>query len=583
MSNNRGEVIDYNLLKRVLFFAQPYKRALYFAIFFSVILSFITPIRPLLINYAVDNYIIVPNLDKLRFICIILLSLLLLDALFNFLYIYFANWIGQHVIKDLRSRVYQKIISFRMKYFDNTPIGTLVTRTISDIETVSDIFSQGLFVIIGELLKLIVIISMMFYADWRLALISMISVPVLLIATEWFKRNIKQSFQDVRTQVSNINTFVQERIVGMQLVQIFNREEAEYAKFKDINKDHLDAHLRSVLYYSLFFPIVEILSAVSIGCVIWLGGEAIVSGKDVTLGELIAFILYIHMMFRPIRQLADRFNVLQMGIVGSERVFNILDKNEEIKDEGVIEKDVIDGNLEYRNVYFGYKKNQLVLQDICFKIQNGKSLGIAGETGSGKTSIVNTLGRFYEINKGDVLVDNISINNYRLKNLRKHISIVNQEVHLFSDSIYNNIRMYDDNISDEEIVIAAKEIGIHDFIMKFPNGYHYIVGERGITLSAGQRQLISFLRVYFRNPKILILDEATSSIDSETESVLQSCLNKISRGRTTIIIAHRLSTIVNCDHILCLKDGSIIEEGNHMSLMNIDGYYRDMYNKQLEM
>ncbi len=576
-----GKAIDFKLLKRVMTFTKPYKKVLYLSMFFSMVLSFLSPIRPFLINYAVDNYIMIENADQLQFICIVLLGILFLEAIFQFFYIYLATWLGQHVIQDMRAKVYQHILKLKMTYFDNTPIGSLVTRAVSDIETISDIFSQGLFVIIGELLKLIVVISMMFYTDWRLALMSMIAIPILLVATAWFKKNIKAAFQDVRKEVSNINTFVQEHIVGMNLVQIFNREDAELKKFQDINKGHLSAHLKSVFYYSVFFPVVEILSALSIGMIIWYGGEAIVSGKDVTLGELVAFILYIHMMFRPIRQLADRFNVLQMGIVGSERVFKVLDTEDFITDEGSVEKENIDGEVEYKNVKFAYKNEDWVLNGLSFKIEKGKNLALVGRTGAGKTSIINILNRFYEIQEGEISIDGVEIRDFKLSNLRKHIAVVQQEVHLFSSSIMENIVLFDENIKEESVIDAAKEIGIHNFIMSLPGGYNYIVGERGVTLSTGQRQLISFLRVYLRNPKILILDEATSSIDSHTEQILQNALQKISEGRTTIVIAHRLSTIVNSDKILLLENGKVLEEGSHSKLMNENGEYAQMYNTQI--
>ena len=578
MSNSKtGKAIDFKLLKRVLKFTRPYRKVLILSIFFSILLSFLSPIRPFLINYAVDNYIIVPDPSQLRLICMVLISLLVLEALVQFLYIYLATWLGQHVIQDLRARVYQHILKLKMKYFDNTPIGSLVTRTISDIETISDIFSQGLFVIIGELLKLIVVVCMMFYTDWRLALVSLIAVPLLLIATMWFKRNIKSAFQEVRKEVSNINTFVQEHIVGMNLVQIFNRENSEFEKFKKINKNHLKAHLRSVFYYSVFFPIVEILSALSIGLIIWYGGESIISGKEVTLGELVAFILYIHMMFRPIRQLADRFNILQMGIVGSERVFKVLDTKDFIKDNGNVVKDKIEGTVKYKNVKFSYNDGNWVLNGISFSIEKGKKLALVGRTGSGKTSIINILNRFYEIQSGSITIDGINVEKFKLDNLRKHIAVVQQEVHLFSSSIMQNIILFDENISEGDVVKASKEIGIHDFILTLPGGYDFIVGERGVTLSTGQRQLISFLRVYLRNPQILILDEATSSIDSYTEQILQSALKKISEGRTTIVIAHRLSTVIDSDKILLLKNGAVLEEGNHSELIKLNGEYKKMY------
>tara|TARA_B100001173_G_scaffold100707_1_gene87225 strand:- start:79 stop:1509 length:1431 start_codon:yes stop_codon:yes gene_type:complete len=473
-------------------------------------------------------------------------------------------------------------MSLKMSFFDKTPIGTLVTRAVSDIETIADIFSQGLLVIIAELLKLVIVIAVMFYTDWRLSLIALLTVPILLVATAWFKRNIKASFQAVRDKVSAINSFVQEHIVGMNIVQIFNREEAEFKKFKKINEDHRDAHIRSIFYYAVFFPVVEVLSAVSIGLIVWYGGEAILSGKDMTLGKIIAFILYIQMMFRPIRQLADRFNILQMGIVGSERVFRILDTKDKILNDGKVEVSDLKGAIKFDKVWFKYKANQWILNDLTFNIEAGKFLALVGHTGAGKSSIIRILNRFYEIDKGEIKIDNIPIKDFKLKSLRDNIALVQQEVFLFSDSILNNITLYDDSILREEVVNASKEIGIYEFIISLPGGLDYVVGERGVTLSSGQRQLIAFLRVYMRNPKILILDEATASIDSATEELLQKALSKLSKNRTTIVIAHRLSTIVKADKILLLDAGKILEQGDHKSLIELKGEYSKMYDNQIK-
>ena len=575
-----GEVLNIPLLKRVIVFAKPYKKQFIIAAISAIILSFLAPARPMLINYAIDNYILIEDATNLLRITIILISLLFLEGFIQFFYMYLSNWIGQHVILDLRKKIFKHILSLRMKYFDNTPIGTLVTRSVSDIETIADIFSQGLLVIIAELLKLVIVIIVMFYTDWRLTIIALSTIPVLLIATNWFKKNIKKSFQDVRTQVSNINSFVQEHLVGMNIVQIFNREEAEFKKFKEINVLHRDAHLRSIFYYAVFFPIVEVLSAASIGLIVWYGGQNILTENTITPGEIIAFILFIHMMFRPIRQLADRFNVLQMGIVGSERVFKILDTDEKINDKGTRELDEINGTISFSNVWFAYKDKQWVLKDLTFDIGAGKMLALVGQTGSGKSSIIRVLNRFYEINKGKITLDGVSVDKISINSLRKNIALVQQEVFLFSDSLLNNITLYDNSISKESIVNAAKEIGIHDFISSLPGCYDYKVGERGVTLSSGQRQLIAFLRVYLRDPKILILDEATASIDSETEALIQTALGKLSENRTTIVIAHRLSTIVQADKIILLKDGDVLEQGSHVSLVKENGYYAKMYKNQ---
>ena len=576
-----GKILDITLLFRVIAFAKPYKKQFIIATISAIILSFLGPIRPMLINYAIDNFIIISDPENLLKITVLLIGLLFCEGFIQFFYIYLSTWIGQNVILDLRKKIFRHIMSLKMKFFDKTPIGTLVTRAVSDIETIADIFSQGLLVIIAELLKLVIVLVFMFYTDWRLSIIALLTIPVLLVATAWFKRNIKASFQDVRDKVSSINSFVQEHIVGMNIVQIFNREEAEFDKFKKINADHRDAHLRSIFYYAVFFPVVEVLSAVSIGLVVWYGGEGILSGKDITIGEIIAFILFIHMMFRPIRQLADRFNVLQMGIVGSERVFKIIDTDEKIKDEGKTEVSDLSGEISFENVWFRYKEDQWILKDLSFNVNSGKFLALVGHTGAGKSSIIRTLNRFYEIEKGKIKIDNISIDDLTLNSLRNNIALVQQEVFLFSDSILNNISLYEDNITKEQIVQASKDIDIYEFIMSLPNGFEYVVGERGVTLSSGQRQLIAFLRVYVRNPKILILDEATASIDSSTEALIQNALSKLSKNRTTIVIAHRLSTIVNANKILLLEDGKIKEEGTHRNLLEQKGEYFKMYQNQI--
>ena len=577
-----GKVLDLTLLFRVIAFAKPYKKQFIIATISAILLSFLGPIRPMLINYAIDNFIIISDPENLLKITVLLIALLFCEGFIQFFYIYLSTWIGQNVILDLRKKIFKHIVSLKMSYFDKTPIGTLVTRAVSDIETIADIFSQGLLVIIAELLKLVIVIFFMFYTDWRLSIIALLTIPVLLVATAWFKRNIKASFQAVRDKVSSINSFVQEHIVGMNIVQIFNREKAEFEKFKQINSEHRDAHLRSIFYYAVFFPVVEVLSAVSIGLVVWYGGEGIISGKDITIGEIIAFILFIQMMFRPIRQLADRFNVLQMGIVGSERVFRVLDTDDKINDEGKIEVADLNGEISFENVWFRYKKDQWILKNLNFNIESGKFLALVGHTGAGKSSIIRILNRFYEIEKGKIKIDNISIDDLTLNSLRDNIALVQQEVFLFSDSILNNISLYQENILKSDIIKASKEIGVHDFIMSLPNGFDYVVGERGVTLSSGQRQLIAFLRVYIRNPKILILDEATASIDSSTEALLQNALVKLSKNRTTIVIAHRLSTIVNADKILLLDQGAILEQGNHKSLLDLKGEYFKMYENQVK-
>ncbi len=578
--SNTGNIIDFILLKRVLEFAKPYKFYFFIAAISAVFLSVLGPVRPLLINYAVDNYIIIPNKEGLINITLILLFVLILEGVIQFFYIYLSTWLGQHVIQDLRGRIFKHILSLRMRYFDNTPIGTLVTRTVSDIETIADIFSQGLLVIIAELLKLIVVIVMMFYTDWRLTIVALLTMPILLAATSWFKNNIKRTFQDVRTQVANLNTFVQEHIVGMHIVQIFNRQASEYRKFLDINKMYKDANIRGIFYYAVFFPVVEVLSAISIGLIVWYGGHSILEGKDVTVGELIAFILFIHMMFRPIRQLADRFNILQMGIVGSERVFKVLDNEENIIDNGTFNIDNVQASITFKDVNFCYKENERVLKSLNFHIDSGKMLALVGRTGAGKTSIANVLSRFYSIDSGSITIDDININEISLNNLRENIALVQQEVFLFSDSILNNITLFDENITKSDVIEAAKKIGVDKFINSLPKTYDYVVAERGANFSAGQRQLIAFLRVYVRNPKIIILDEATASVDTDTEMLIQLALEELSSNRTTIVIAHRLSTILKADKILYLENGTVLESGTHNELLRKNGSYANMFNAQ---
>ena len=582
MSEVSGKTFDAPLLKRVLKYVKPYLNIFYGTAIFAILIAFLSPARPLLIQYAFDNYILTPNENKLLLITLLLVGLLFVESILQYFYTYWSNFLGQSVIRDLRLQVYKKIINFKQQYFDKNPIGALVTRVVSDIETISDIFSQGLLVIIADILKLIIVIVVMFVTDWRLALFSLASIPLLLIATYWFKRSIKLAFQDVRKQVSALNTFVQEHIVGMYIVQLFNRENVEFKKFKTINNSHKEAHIRSIWYYSVFFPIVEILSAISIGLLIWWGGIEAATTTDVTLGELIAFILYIHMLFRPIRQLADRFNVLQMGMVASERVFKVLDTDDSISNLGKMSLDNCRGDIEFKNVWFAYNDEDWVLKDVSFKVSAGETLALVGATGAGKSSIINLLTRNYEINKGSILIDGIDYLEYDLNSLRENIAVVLQDVFLFSDTIYNNIILGRD-ISLDRVKAYAKDIEIDDFIQSLPNSYHYNVRERGGMLSLGQRQLISFVRAYVNQPKILVLDEATSSIDSESEYLIQRSSEKLTKDRTSIVIAHRLATIQNADTIILLEDGKLIEEGSHQELLSINGKYKLLYDLQFQI
>ena len=581
MSEVSGKTFDAPLLNRVLKYVKPYINIFYGTAIFAILIAFLSPARPLLIQYAFDNYILTPNEDKLLLLTLLLVTLLFVESILQYFYTYWSNFLGQSVIRDLRLQTYKKIINFKQQYFDKNPIGALVTRVVSDIETISDIFSQGLLVIIADILKLIIVIVVMFVTDWRLTLFSLASIPLLLVATYWFKRSIKAAFQDVRKQVSALNTFVQEHIVGMYIVQLFNREDIEFEKFKAINNSHKKAHIRSIWYYSVFFPIVEILSAISIGLLIWWGGIESVTTTNVTLGELIAFILYIHMLFRPIRQLADRFNVLQMGMVASERVFKVLDTDESISNFGKISLDNCKGDIEFKNVWFAYNDEDWVLRDVSFKVSAGETLALVGATGAGKSSIINLLTRNYEINKGSILIDGIDYLEYDLNSLRGNIAVVLQDVFLFSDTIYNNIILGRD-ISLDRVKAYAKDIEIDDFIQSLPNAYHYNVRERGGMLSLGQRQLISFVRAYVNQPKILILDEATSSIDSESESLIQRSSEKLTKDRTSIVIAHRLATVQNADTIILLEEGKLIEEGSHQELLSTNGKYKLLYDLQFQ-
>jgi len=579
VSEITGKALDMDLLSRVLKYVRPYKGRFVFTFMLTIALAVLSPLRPLLIQYAFDNYIVTPDPDGLLVITLLIIGVLLVEAFTYYFYTYSANWLGQTVIKDLRTEIYNHINQLKLQYFDKTAIGTLVTRVVSDIETIADIFSNGILVIFGDILKLVAVVTVMFYVDWQLALIALSTIPILLVATYIFKNGIKSSFQDVRTQVSKLNAFLQEHITGMHIVQVFNREKKEMERFKVINEKHREAHIRSVWYFSIFLPVVEILSATSLGMIVWWGSREVLQGQ-VSIGHLIAYILYIHMLFRPIRELADKFNTLQMGMVSSERVFRVLDTKDKIEDSGTLVRDSIDGDIEFKNVWFAYKDDEYVLKDISFKVGKGQSLALVGATGSGKTSIINLLSRFYEFEKGEILVDNENVRDYSKEFLRKNIAVVLQDVFLFSDTIYRNITLGDDSISMETVVQAAKDFGAHHFISELPGKYEYNVMERGAMLSVGQRQLISFIRAYVHNPTVLVLDEATSSIDTESEDIIQQALVKLMEGRTSIIIAHRLATIQKANKILVLEKGNILEIGSHQELLENDGHYRTLFELQ---
>ncbi len=579
MSQITGKALDMDLLSRVLKYVRPYRGRFIFTFMLTIAIAALSPLRPILIQYAFDHYIVTPNPDGLLLMTLLIIGVLLVEAVTYYFYTYSANWLGQSVIKDIRTEIYNHINQLKLQYFDKTAIGTLVTRVVSDIETIADIFSNGILVIFGDILKLVAVVTVMFYVDWQLALIALSTIPILLVATYIFKNGIRSSFQDVRTQVSRLNAFLQEHITGMHIVQVFNREQKEMERFKVINEKHREAHIRSVWYFSIFLPVVEILSATSLGLIVWWGSREVLQG-EVTIGHLIAYILYIHMLFRPIRELADKFNTLQMGMVSSERVFRVLDTKDRIEDSGTITRESIDGDIEFKNVWFAYKDEEYVLKNVSFSVKRGESLALVGATGSGKTSIINLLSRFYEFEKGEILVDGESIRNYRKEFLRKNIAVVLQDVFLFSDTIYRNITLGDDSISIETVIQAAKDFGAHDFISQLPGQYEYNVMERGAMLSVGQRQLISFIRAYVHNPTVLVLDEATSSIDTESEDIIQKALVKLMEGRTSIIIAHRLATIQKANKILVLEKGKILEIGTHQQLLENEGHYRTLFELQ---
>ena len=576
-----GKAVDFYLLKRILKYVKPYQRIFVLTAVSTVVLAFLSPLRPWLIQYAFDNYIVIPDPGGLLSITLLMIGLLLVESIIQFYNTYFANWLGQTVVKDMRINIYRHILNFKLKYFDKTPIGTLVTRAISDIEAIADIFSEGLLVIIGDLLKVAVIIAVMFYADVKLALISLSVLPLLLLSAYIFKNAVRSAFQEVRTQVAHLNAFVQEHITGMSVVQIFNREEVEMNKFKEINARHREAHIRSVWHYSIFLPVVEILSAVSVGLMVWWGTKGVIM-EEVSLGTLIAFILYLNMLFRPIRELADKFNTLQMGMVCSERVFKVLDTDYFIENKGTLKMNDVKGEIEFKNLWFAYNDEEWVLRGISFKVAPGETLALIGATGSGKTSTINILGRFYEYNKGEILVDGVDLRQYEISSVRANIAVVLQDVFLFSDTIANNISLNHPGISREQIIEAATIVGAHDFISKLPGGYDFNVMERGGMLSTGQRQLIAFIRAYVYNPKILILDEATSSVDTKSEKLIQYAIDKLTENRTSIIIAHRLATIQKADKIIVFNHGKIIETGNHQELLRKGGQYKRLFELQFK-
>ncbi|TKC61180.1 ABC transporter ATP-binding protein [Pedobacter hiemivivus] len=581
MSRIAGDAFNVSLLKRVFQYVKPYRKTFILSIVLTILLALIAPARPFLIQHTLDNYIMKDQYNGLLGMTILMLVLLVLQAGIQFSHTLLTNTLGQSAIRDLRINVFNHITKLRLKYFDNTPIGQLITRTVSDLETIAEIFSEGLIVIIGDILMVIVIIGVMVYKDWALTLVVLLPMPLLIVATSVFQKAIKSAFQEIRTEVSNLNTYLQEHISGVSIIQYFAREEQEYKKFVKINARYRDANIRSNWYYSIFFPVVEIISAVSLGLLVWYGSRSILSKPlTVTPGIIAEFILYINMLFRPIRELADKFNTLQMGMVGAERVFKVLDTDEVTENKGSFVPEQMKGAISFDKVWFAYNEENYVLKDISFEVPAGKTIALVGATGAGKSSTINILNRFYEIQKGVIKVDGVKIQDYELNYLRSNIATVLQDVFLFSDTIFNNITLNNAAITMEEVVDAAKKVGAHDFIMRLPGGYQYNVMERGATLSAGQAQLISFIRALVYNPSILVLDEATSSVDTETEMLIQHAIENLMQGRTSIVIAHRLSTIQKADKILVLDKGEIKEMGTHQELLKLNGYYKRLYELQ---
>ena len=578
-----GKAFDIKIFSRLMSFAKNYKLRFSVAVLSTITLALVSAINPYIVGETINDFVEHQNLEKLVYYISILSAIVFAEVILQFLFIYYANWVGQHIIRDIRAKVFRHIQGFKMSYFDTTSVGKLVTRVVSDIETIANFFTQGVFMIVSDILKMLVVIVVMFVMNWRLALVALSVLPILVYATKIFQVAIKATFQDVRNEVANLNGFVQERVTGMRILQLFTRENIEYQNFKEINNKHKKAHIKTVWYYSIFFPIAEIVSSIAIGLIVWYGGQQILEGFT-SLGAVIAFIKMSQMLFRPLRQIADKFNQLQMGIVAGERVFKVIDTESFIRKEGSLDASNIQGNIEFNQVRFSYIKNEEVLKGISFQVQKGQTVAIVGATGAGKSTIINLINRFYEIDNGVISVDNISVKEYDLASLRNQIAIVLQDVFLFSDSIYNNITLKNSQITLEEVEEAAKKIGIHHFIMTLPGGYHYNVKERGVMLSSGQRQLIAFLRAYVSKPRILILDEATSSVDSHAEKLIQFATDTITRGRTSIVIAHRLATIKKADKIIVMNKGVIVEEGTHKELLKKkDGYYKNLFDKQFRI
>ena len=582
MSTQKGKAFDTRLFKRLLQFAKPYKASLFFAALGAIMLSVCAALQPYFMKQAIDIGITQKSESDLLFYIGMIGLVLTGQVLFQLLFIYISNWIGQQVIRDIRVQLFEHMLQFKMQYYDKSAVGRLVTRAVGDIETISSIFSQGLFMITADLLKMGVVLAIMFVQGWQVTLIVLTVFPVILYATRVFQKAMKKAFEEVRTQVANLNTFVQERITGMKIVQIFNREKIEQQRFEAINKEHMNAWNKTVWYNSIFFPIADMCTSVTIGLVAWYIGTKIAgSTPGFTLGLLVSFISYIQMLFTPLRQIADKFNTLQMGMVAADRVFGILDTQSQIVDTGQQQMPNIKGAIKFDDVRFSYVRDEEVLKGIHFEAQPGSMIAIVGATGAGKSTMINLLNRFYEIDSGCITIDDVSIKDIKLATLRDQIAVVLQDVFLFADSILNNITLRNPEITEADVIAAAKTIGVHRFISSLPNGYHYNVKERGVMLSSGQRQLIAFLRAYVSNPSILVLDEATSSVDSNSEQLIQEATDKITKGRTSIVIAHRLATIKKADQIIVMDKGVVVEKGTHKELLQKEnGFYKNLYEVQ---
>ena len=581
MEKVKGNILDIKLFTKLLVFVKPYNITFYGVLTSAILISLLSTLTPYLLKIVVDDYLLLKNYEGMRSIIMIMMVVLFLEVVFMYLFTYYANWLGQKVIKNLRVDVFQKILKFKMSFFDKNAVGRLVTRTVNDIETIASIFSQGLFMIIADILKMVTVLTVMIIINLELTLVVVSIFPFLIYATRVFQKSMKVAFEKVRREVANLNSFVQERISGVKIVQIFNREQLEIKNFNDINIKHRDAWLRTVWINSIFFPLAEISTSICIGLLVWYGGFNNLNGENISLGTLFLFISMSGLLFRPLRQIADRFNTLQMGMVSTERIFKILEDDSEIKDNGKIEHTSFNGLIEFKNVKFSYVENQIVIDDISFKIHPGETLAIVGPTGSGKSTIINLITKFYEIDSGKILIDGNNIDELKLDNIRNKVGVILQDVFMFADTIFNNITLFNKDISLEDVKKSAKDLEIHDFILSLPGGYNFNVSERGGTLSSGQKQLLAFLRVLVNNPDILILDEATSSIDSYSEDLIKRATKKITKDKTSIIIAHRLSTVESADKIIYMENGKILEFGNHKELLNIDnGKFKKLYREQ---